>query len=584
MELTIDQALHQGVAAHKEGKLLDAERFYRAILQVQPNQPDANHNLGVLIMAVGKTLEAIPMFKLALEANPQVEQFWLSYLDALIKAECLDQARRMLVEGKKYGLSSDKLDALKQRLTGSVAKDTNKTAKGQALSGKEKVLAERKQSKRSKELGYSPCPSPSEDQINSLIRHYKAGRWAEAEPLAVSLTQQFPKDPFAWKVLGALLTLAGRINESLSPMQESLKLSPEDAEARYNFGVALQNLGRLDEAEASYRQAIALKPDYAEALNNLGNTLQELGRSDEAGATIRQAIALKPDYAEAHNNLGAVLHELMRFGEAEACYREAIALKPDFAEAHRNLGNALKELGRLVEAEASYKHAVFLKPDDGHAAHMLSALTGSNPRHAPLDYVEDLFDGYATKFDSSLVDQLGYRTPKVIAKLITQNSGGPNIGSVLDLGCGTGLFGSEIFRLCDRLEGVDISMNMLRKAKEKGVYTKLVKRDIQSYLLNETLNFDFYVATDVFVYIGELAEVFRLIQSRNESKGRLVFSVEHKDGLGFALRPSGRYAHSKTYIEGLCEKFRYRLRYFEIQDIRLEGGKYIQGGLYLLTF
>ena len=48
MELTIEQALQQGVAAHKEGKLQNAERLYRAILQSQPAHPDANHNLGVI--------------------------------------------------------------------------------------------------------------------------------------------------------------------------------------------------------------------------------------------------------------------------------------------------------------------------------------------------------------------------------------------------------------------------------------------------------------------------------------------------------------------------------------------------------
>ena len=36
MEITIDQALKQGVAAQKDGKLKDAERLYRAILQSQP--------------------------------------------------------------------------------------------------------------------------------------------------------------------------------------------------------------------------------------------------------------------------------------------------------------------------------------------------------------------------------------------------------------------------------------------------------------------------------------------------------------------------------------------------------------------
>ena len=62
MELTIYQALQKSVVAHKEGKLQDAERLYRAILKSQPNHPDANHNLGVLAVAVGKPAEAVPLF------------------------------------------------------------------------------------------------------------------------------------------------------------------------------------------------------------------------------------------------------------------------------------------------------------------------------------------------------------------------------------------------------------------------------------------------------------------------------------------------------------------------------------------
>ena len=126
MELPVDQALHQGIAAYKEGNLQDAERLYRAILQAQPNHPDANHNLGVWAVAVGKPVEAIPLFKLALEANSQVEQFWLSYIDALITVKRFDEAKRVLAEGDKSGVSSEKLDALNQRLEGSGANDTNK--------------------------------------------------------------------------------------------------------------------------------------------------------------------------------------------------------------------------------------------------------------------------------------------------------------------------------------------------------------------------------------------------------------------------------------------------------------------------
>ena len=80
MEVTIEQALQQGITAHKEGKLQDAERLYRAILKSQPAHPDANHNLGVLAVSVNKADVALPLFKIALEASPDVEQFWLCLL------------------------------------------------------------------------------------------------------------------------------------------------------------------------------------------------------------------------------------------------------------------------------------------------------------------------------------------------------------------------------------------------------------------------------------------------------------------------------------------------------------------------
>jgi tetratricopeptide (TPR) repeat protein/2-polyprenyl-3-methyl-5-hydroxy-6-metoxy-1,4-benzoquinol methylase len=344
MELTVDQALQQGVAAHKEGKLQDAERLYRAILQAQPKHPDANHNLGVLAVAVGKPLESLSLFKLALEVNPKIEQFRLSYIDALIKTERFDEARRVIFEGKKSGVSSEKLDALKQRLHASVINDTNETGKSQTLSEKRKRLAEEKKSKKRKAQGASSGAEPSQDQINRLLEHYRSGRLEEAEALAVSLTQQFPKHPFGWKALGVVLRQADRLGESLAPMQAAVDLSLQDAEAYSNLGTTLKKLGRLDESEETYKQAIALEPDYAEAHYNLGNTLQELGRLDEAEASYKQAIALKPDYVEAHSNLGVTLYKLGKLGEAVSSYVSAINLKVDFDNAYSNLGQVLKDV------------------------------------------------------------------------------------------------------------------------------------------------------------------------------------------------------------------------------------------------
>ena len=51
--LPLDAALRQAVAHHQAGRLSEAEDLYRAILQAQPGQPDANHNLGVLAAQVG---------------------------------------------------------------------------------------------------------------------------------------------------------------------------------------------------------------------------------------------------------------------------------------------------------------------------------------------------------------------------------------------------------------------------------------------------------------------------------------------------------------------------------------------------
>ena len=120
MELTIEEAIQRGVAAHKEGKLDEAEKLYRSILGVQPKHPDANHNLGVIAVSVGKVDGALPFFKLALEANSNVEQYWLSYIDALIKLGQLDAAGKVLEQGRGVGLSGEKVDALSSRLSSGV--------------------------------------------------------------------------------------------------------------------------------------------------------------------------------------------------------------------------------------------------------------------------------------------------------------------------------------------------------------------------------------------------------------------------------------------------------------------------------
>ena len=332
MKQTVDQMLQQGVAAHKDGNLQEAERLYRAILQSQPAHPDANHNLGLIAVSVNQSAEALPLFILALEANPNTEQFWLSYIKALIREGQFDNAKQALREGEEKGVTKEKLKALTQKLV-SVKAENN------------------------------PVQAPSQAEIQKFLNHYQNGKYGDAEKLAISITEQFPEHQFGWKALGAVLMQTNRISETLVSSQKSVQLAPQDAEAHINLGVTLQELGRLDEAEASYTQAIALKSDIAEAHNNLGNTLQELGRLEESEVSVRQAIALKPDFVEALSNLGNTLQKLGRLDEAEASCRQAITLESDYAEAHNNLGITLQQQGRLEEAETSYTQAIALKSD-----------------------------------------------------------------------------------------------------------------------------------------------------------------------------------------------------------------------------
>lgn len=340
MELTIEQALQQGITAHKEGKLQEAERLYRTVLQSQPLNPHANHNLGLIAVTVGQAGAALPLFKTALEANSNVEQFWLSYIDALIEEKQFTSARAVIDQAQQQGVVEGKLNALKKQLVPAAhLKQANLGVqnKSRSSSQKHEKLSEQRTRNKKKTKKKLKANNPSLEQLSWLLECYQNGRFDDAERLAVSITNEFPKHQLGWKVLGAVLKRTGRAKDSLTAMQKSVNLAPQDAEAHYNLGVTLQELERLHEAADSYIQAIELKPDHAEVHSNLGATLHTLGKLDEAVDSYKQAIALKPAFARAHCNLGVTLQELGRLDEALVSFNQAISLKPDYVDAYWNL-------------------------------------------------------------------------------------------------------------------------------------------------------------------------------------------------------------------------------------------------------
>ena len=425
---------------------------------------------------------------------------------------------------------------------------------------------------------------PSNSQINDLLEHYQTGRFEDAEKIAINFTKKYPKHIFAWKILSVIMWQTGRKSEGIKFSKKTVSLSPNDDESHSNLGVMLQEQGRLEESEESLINAISLNSKNPNNHYNLGVTLKKLGRLQEAILSNERAISLDSYYFKAYNNLGDIFKILGRLEEAKFNFKKVISLKPDYFQAHVNLGATLVDMESFDEATLCFKDAISLNPEHSKAKHMLAALTGKTTFTAPQEYVEDLFDDYALKFENSLVTNLEYKIPKIFTEIITKDNKENSLGSLIDLGCGTGLLGEEIKKHCHNIVGIDLSKRMLDQAKKKNIYNKLIKEDISSYLSNNYFDFDYFISLDVFIYIGDLSDIFRLIKSRNKKRGKLAFSVENYDGESFFLEQTGRYSHSKTYIENLCEKFGYRLIKLKQLNLRKEKNRYISGALYILEF
>jgi tetratricopeptide (TPR) repeat protein len=423
-ELTIDQALQQGVEAHKAGQVQEADRLYTAILKAQPKHPDANHNMGVLAVGVGKVEQALPFFKTALEANPKTAQFWLSYIDALIKLDKLADAKAVFDQAKSKGAKGDGFDKLEQRL-----KEAGEEPMDVAIQLRDTGEFNQAIDLLKDEINQSP----QDVDILALLSHcylladqvdeaklyldkakkispdnalvgwniarltLKEKNPSEALNIARDTSRRFPDDVEGMGVLGACLRANAEINEGLEVLNRAIELNPDYAEALINRGLLRLSQENKTEALADLEVAHRLKPhikqiwdlvislkmeaqEYSDAILILINMIeidpedekrlatlalcyQHLKDFDAAIKAYNKALAIKPDYAEAHINLGSALEEQGKLEEAIEAYNKALAIKPDYAEAYNNMGVTLKEQGKLEEAIEAYNKALAIKPD-----------------------------------------------------------------------------------------------------------------------------------------------------------------------------------------------------------------------------
>ena len=233
---------------------------------------------------------------------------------------------------------------------------------------------------------------------------------------------------------------------------------------------------------------------------------------------------------------------------------QALELVPGYAAAWFALGELREKLKDRDGAIAAFRQAAQADPQDRHGAALHLVRLGAQPTAAmPESYVRALFDGYAPAFDQALRQGLGYRAPELLLHAVRAARAGARMkfGSVLDLGCGTGLAGAAFRPTCDWLVGVDLSPAMLAQARAKGLYDRLVEGEVAAFLGQEAAakaRYHIIVAADVFVYLAELAPVLKAAAAVLAPSASIAFSVETHDGDGVILRETLRYAHGAAHV------------------------------------
>jgi predicted TPR repeat methyltransferase len=349
-----------------------------------------------------------------------------------------------------------------------------------------------------------------------------------------------------------------------------------------DLGLILKKIGKFDEAIQVYKNAISINPNLPELYNNLANLQRLKGNFSDAERNYQFAIKLNPNLSEAYNNLGNIKLIYGKFTEAILNYKQSIKINPNLLKSHINLGKIYTIIKNYQKAKLTYLNALKIDENCFEAKHMINVLNGNDKVKISTEYVRNIFDDYADTFDHSLTHDLNYKVPIFFKNIILNNTSNLNIGKVLDLGCGTGLIGEQIKNYCEYIEGVDISNLMLKKAEQKKIYNKLVHEEIIDYLKNKPLNYDYFIFGDVLIYFRDLDDIFKLIKNRNNSNCKILFTTEHSSNKKYQLEMSGRFSHSKKYIENLTKKFGYTLSYYKKEIIRKENFKNVYGGIYLL--
>ncbi|HEV7881378.1 class I SAM-dependent DNA methyltransferase [Bradyrhizobium sp.] len=233
---------------------------------------------------------------------------------------------------------------------------------------------------------------------------------------------------------------------------------------------------------------------------------------------------------------------------------QATDLAPGFASAWFTLGDIRAQFGEREQAIAAFRKAQAADPDDRHGASLRLMLLGAEKLSGmPPAYVRSLFDQYAPKFESALVDDLGYRGPALLFKAVLATRAAVRkpafFKRAIDLGCGTGLAARAFAKEVDAFAGIDLSPRMIERSRASGLYAELeVAEMVQGLGGKPDASADLILAADAMVYLSDLAPLLREAARVLVPGGLLAFTTETHGGEGVILGEALRYAHGSAYV------------------------------------